>query len=56
MQDVVEKTDAEVAALAEKRKEQGKRLQEMQAKQRAEKVSLLSTTSHISCLIRASWP
>ena len=38
LQDVVEKTDAELAAAAERRREQGKRLQEMQARQRAEKV------------------
>ena len=37
--EVVEKTEEEIAAQMERRKEQGRRLQEMQAKQRAEKVS-----------------
>ena len=40
IQDVIEKTDAELAAQSSKRKEHGKRLQEMQQKQRAEKVSV----------------
>jgi hypothetical protein len=38
VQEVIEKTEAELAAQAEKRKEQGKRLQEMQVKMRADKV------------------
>lgn len=38
LQDVAEKTEAELAAAADRRREQGKRLQEMQAKQRAAKV------------------
>ncbi|WVQ93832.1 hypothetical protein IAU59_000910 [Kwoniella sp. CBS 9459] len=38
--EVNEKTEAELAAAAEKRKEQGRRLQEMQAKQRAEKLAV----------------
>ncbi|WVQ64772.1 uncharacterized protein L199_002940 [Kwoniella botswanensis] len=37
--EVNEKTEAELAAAAERRKEQGKRLQEMQAKQRAQKLA-----------------
>ncbi|ORY34334.1 putative actin-like protein ARP5 [Naematelia encephala] len=37
--EVVEKSEAELAAAAEKRREQGKRLQDMQAKQRAEKLA-----------------
>ncbi|WWC66880.1 uncharacterized protein I206_100787 [Kwoniella pini CBS 10737] len=37
--EVNEKTEAELAAAAERRREQGKRLQEMQAKQRAEKLA-----------------
>jgi actin-related protein 5 len=41
-QEVIEKTEAELAAQAEKRKEQGKRLQEMQIKMRADKVIKLS--------------
>ena len=41
-QDVVEKSDAELVAALERRREQGKRLQEMQAKQRAEKAGLSS--------------
>lgn len=41
MQEIVEKTEAELAAAADKRREQGKRLQEMQARQRAEKVGSL---------------
>lgn len=45
IQDVIEKTDAEVAAQTEKRKEHGRRLQEMQAKQRAEKVCIPSPRS-----------
>jgi hypothetical protein len=36
--DVVEKTEEELAAQKERRREHGRRLQEMQAKQRAEKV------------------
>lgn len=40
VQVMVEKTEAELSAAAEKRREQGKRLQEMQARQRAEKVGL----------------
>ena len=43
--DVVEKTDAELAAAMERRREQGKRLQEMQSRQRAEKASLLLLAS-----------
>jgi actin-related protein 5 len=42
LKDVVEKSEAELAAALEKRKEQGKRLQEMQARQRAEKVSIFT--------------
>ena len=38
IQAIVEKSEAELAAAAEKRREQGKRLQEMQSRQRAEKV------------------
>ena len=38
-QESVEKTEEELAAAAERRRENGKRLQEMQARQRAEKVS-----------------
>ncbi|WWC58082.1 uncharacterized protein I303_100617 [Kwoniella dejecticola CBS 10117] len=37
--EVNEKTEAELAAAAERRREQGKRLQEMQARQRAEKLA-----------------
>ncbi|KAK8845440.1 hypothetical protein IAR55_006153 [Kwoniella newhampshirensis] len=37
--EVSEKTEAELAAALERRKEQGRRLQEMQAKQRAEKLA-----------------
>lgn len=36
--EIAEKTEAELAAAFERRREQGKRLQEMQARQRAEKV------------------
>lgn len=36
--EVIEKTEEELAAQMERRKENGRRLQEMQAKQRAEKV------------------
>ena len=35
----MEKTEAELSAAVERRREQGKRLQEMQAKQRVEKAS-----------------
>jgi actin-related protein 5 len=42
---VVEKSEAEQAAALEKRKEHGRRLQEMQAKQRADKVRLKSRIS-----------
>jgi actin-related protein 5 len=38
-QDAVEKTEEEIAAALERRREQGKRLQEISARQRAEKVS-----------------
>ena len=37
-QEIAEKSEAEVAAALERRREQGRRLQEMQARQRAEKV------------------
>ncbi|EIW73296.1 hypothetical protein TREMEDRAFT_59461 [Tremella mesenterica DSM 1558] len=37
--DVVEKTEAELAAAADRRREQGKRLQDMQSKMRAEKLT-----------------
>lgn len=37
--EVVEKSEAEIAAALARRKEQGRRLQEMQAKQRAEKLA-----------------
>lgn len=36
--DIVEKSEEEIAAAMERRRENGRRLQEMQAKQRAEKV------------------
>ena len=39
-QEVVEKSEEEIAAALERRREHGKRLQEMQSKQRAEKVDL----------------
>ena len=39
--EVVEKTEEEVAAALEKRREHGRRLQEAQAKMRAEKVRLV---------------
>jgi len=42
---VDEKTEEEQARLAERRKEQGKRLQEMAAKSRMEKVSTLYMTA-----------
>jgi actin-related protein 5 len=42
-QETVEKTEEELAAAAERRRENGKRLQEMQARQRAEKVSFWSS-------------
>lgn len=38
--EVVQKTEEELARQTEKRREQGRKLQEMQAKQRAEKVCL----------------
>ena len=41
-QDVVDRSEAEVAAAADRRREQGKRLQDMQTKQRAEKVIITS--------------
>lgn len=37
-----DKTEEELTRIAEKRKEQGKKLQEMAAKSRVEKVSVLS--------------
>ncbi|WOO86060.1 Actin-like protein arp5 [Vanrija pseudolonga] len=37
--EVIEKTEEEIAAALERRREQGKRLQDMQAKQRAEKLA-----------------
>jgi actin-related protein 5 len=49
-QDVVEKTDAELAATAEKRKETGRKLQEMQRKQRDEKVSFSQDIPYITKL------
>lgn len=39
-QETVEKSEEEIAAALERRREQGKRLQEMQSKQRAEKVNI----------------
>jgi len=39
----VEKSEAELAAAAERRKENGRRLQEMQARQRVEKASSQGT-------------
>jgi actin-related protein 5 len=47
-QETVEKTEEELAAALERRRENGKRLQEMQARQRAEKVSacLLAGRDH----------
>ena len=44
----MEKTEEELAAALERRRENGKRLQEMQAKQRAEKVSRLSEGAGLS--------
>lgn len=44
--DVVEKTEEELAAQLERRKAQGQRLQEMQAKLRAEKVSSYISLHH----------
>lgn len=38
--EVAEKTEAELAAALERRREQGKRLQEMQSRQRLEKVAV----------------
>lgn len=52
VQDVVEKTEAELAATSEKRKENGRRLQEMQQKQRADKVSPVLISSFIFRLIK----
>lgn len=43
-QEVVEKSEEEIAAALERRREHGKRLQEMQSKQRAEKVILPERT------------
>jgi actin-related protein 5 len=54
-----EKSDAELARLAERRREQGKKLQEMQVKMRAEKVWLNYRLTHIhilSTLLRAVSP
>lgn len=45
MQEIAEKSEAELAAATERRREQGKRLQEMQARQRAEKVSKYAGTA-----------
>ena len=44
----MEKSETELAAASERRKEQGRRLQEMQARQRSEKVRLLHET-HADC-------
>lgn len=46
MKAIVEKSEAELAAAAERRREQGKRLQEMQTKQRAEKVCKATFVSY----------
>lgn len=47
---VEEKTPEELARIAEKRKEQGKKLQEMAAEKRREKVSLIQSALARRCL------
>jgi actin-related protein 5 len=49
VQEIAEKSEAELAAATERRREQGKRLQEMQARQRAEKVSECAGATSRSC-------
>lgn len=50
-----EKTEEEQARLAERRREQGKRLQEMAAKARVEKVGTPGTTMNYAKLRCFSW-
>lgn len=54
--EVVEKTEEEIAAQLERRKEQGRRLQEMQAKQRAEKVRVLTLGRKLTASSQPRWP
>lgn len=51
---VEEKTEEELARIADKRKEQGKKLQEMAAKNRMEKVCIVALSSAFAAIRLAS--
>lgn len=50
-----EKTEEELARIAERRKEQGRKLQEIAAKARMEKVSISSTPGFARCIDVFAW-